>query len=69
VLGYQDKFTVKQNRNLPFLLIFLIIASILTLLIPTYSSGLQYQATEEVKRFLLEAEELLEEYQFHATLS
>ncbi|MCA9469797.1 MAG: tetratricopeptide repeat protein, partial [Nitrospira sp.] len=59
---------MKQNRNLLFLYLFLMIVAILTLVIPAHSAKLQAHATENVDQFLFDAQELLEQFQFHAGL-
>ena len=60
---------MKPNRNVTIHLMALVIVGVCTYLAPNYALALPEQPTEEVKRLLLETEELMEEYQFHATLN
>ena len=60
---------MKQNRTILFLLLFLFLSTILTILIPTYSSAIEDQGIEEVNLLMCEAEELLEQFQFQAALN
>ena len=59
---------VKQNQNLLFLCLFLMIVALITLVIPAHSATLQDQTTQKVNQVMREAEELVEQYQFQATL-
>ena len=59
---------MKQTQKLQATFIGLIIIGSCTFLTPDHSSALQDQTTETANQFLLEAEGLLEQFQFQATL-
>ena len=63
-----DRFVGKQSRTLRFPLIFLCLAVLLTLLIPSHSLALDDHETEDVNKMIREAEDLLNQFQFQATL-
>ncbi|MDT7043673.1 tetratricopeptide repeat protein [Candidatus Nitronereus thalassa] len=60
---------MKQNRKLLFLLFVLLFDAILTPLFPAHSGALQDQPTKNVTKLMVEAEALLNQFQFQATLN